>query len=346
MTSRSQKVRLGVFLAVSGLIALGAVATLAGLRLWNPRDHYAVHYKESISGLELGSAVKMQGVRVGQVQHIRIDKHTKDVVVDLALNPGTPVTRDTKAVLKSMGITGMQFVELTPGAPNSTLLAPNRADSLIAPGASVLETLTGQATAIGLKTELVLNNLLQMTNETNRARFERLMDNLDKLAVTWEQISRENGPKINRILANLVDVSTSLKETSVLVRAMADENRGGLKQTVAAAGQASLALKKAAEDLRPEPTLNAITGAADSVRRRVDDPALARTIKSLGDVATGLARLIDELKASIRGRDQQLAAVLRNLERASADLKQFARTIQDRPSVLIRGDTVEKRGVP
>jgi phospholipid/cholesterol/gamma-HCH transport system substrate-binding protein len=346
MISRSQKVRLGVFLVVAGVLAVSAVVTLAGLRLWNPRDRYVIHYKESISGLELGSAVKMQGVRVGQVDRIRIDKATKDVVVALALDPGTPVTRDTKAVLKSMGITGMQFVELSPGGPHSAILAPNRPDSLIEPGASVLETLTGQATIIGLKSEAVLNNVLQMTNEANRARVERLLDNLDKLAVTWEKLSRENGPQINRILANLVEVSNSLKQTSTLVGVIAEETRGNLRQTIAAAGQASLALKKAAEDLRPEPTLNAITGAADSVRKRVDDPSLTRTIKSLGEAATGLARMVDELKTSIHARDQQLAAILRNLERASADLKQFARIIQDRPSVLIRGDTVEKRGVP
>jgi phospholipid/cholesterol/gamma-HCH transport system substrate-binding protein len=346
MTSRSQKVRLGVFLLVSGLIAVSAIVTLAGMRLWNPRERYVIRYTESISGLELGSAVKMQGVRVGQVEHIKIDGDTRHVMVSLALTPGTPVTKDTKAVLKSMGITGMQFVELTPGGPHSPRLPPNRPDSLIEPGPSMLETLTGQATVIGVKSEAVLNNLLQMTNEANRARFERLMDNLDKLAVTWEQLSRDNGPKVGRILANLDEISSSLKQTSALVAAMADENRGGLKQTIVAAGQASLALKKAAEDLRPEPALSAITGAADSVRKRVDDPSLARTIKSLGDVAVGLARVVDDLKASIHARDQQMAAILRNLERASADLKQFARTIQDRPSVLIRGDSVEKRGVP
>jgi len=346
MITRSQKVRLGVFLAVAGVLTLGAVVTLAGLRLWNPRDRYTIRYTESISGLELGSAVKMQGVRVGQVQHIKIDGDTRQVVVDLALNPGTPVTRESKAVLKSMGITGMQFVELTPGAPNSPRLPPNRPDSLIEPGSSVLETLTGQATVIGFKAEAVLNNLLQITNEANRARFERLVDNLDKLAVTWERLSRENGPEINRLIANLAEISSSLKRTSAVVAAIADESRGSLKQTIVAAGEASLALKKAAEDLRPGPALNAITGAADSVRRRVDDPSLARTLKSLGDVATGLARLVDELKGSLRARDQQLAAILRNLDRASADLKTFARTIQDRPSVLIRGDTVDKRGAP
>ena len=59
MSTHAQKIRLGVFMLLATLLFLGSVGTLAGVKLFNPRDRYFVRFTESVSGLEVGSTVKM-----------------------------------------------------------------------------------------------------------------------------------------------------------------------------------------------------------------------------------------------------------------------------------------------
>ena len=102
MSTRAQKIRLGVFLILALLLFVGAVGTLAGIKLLNPRDRYYVYFGTSVSGLEVGSTVKMKGVRVGQVEEIHIAKDVERVKVTLAMNPGTPITVDTRAIMTAI----------------------------------------------------------------------------------------------------------------------------------------------------------------------------------------------------------------------------------------------------
>ena len=86
---------------------------------------YRVHFRESVSGLTAGDAVKFRGVDAGTVKSIRIDPaNTRLVVVDLRLRKETPVMTDTRASLEMKGITGVVVIELNGGDPEAkTLLA-------------------------------------------------------------------------------------------------------------------------------------------------------------------------------------------------------------------------------
>jgi len=86
---------------------------------------YRVHFRESVSGLTAGDAVKFRGVDAGTVKSIRVDpENTRLVVVDLRLRKETPVMTDTRASLEMKGITGVVVIELNGGDPEAkTLLA-------------------------------------------------------------------------------------------------------------------------------------------------------------------------------------------------------------------------------
>jgi len=86
---------------------------------------YRVHFRESVSGLTAGDAVKFRGVDAGTVKSIRIDpENARLVVVDLRLRKETPVMTDTRASLEMKGITGVVVIELNGGDPAAkTLLA-------------------------------------------------------------------------------------------------------------------------------------------------------------------------------------------------------------------------------
>ena len=81
MISRSEKIRLSVFLITAGALIIIAIIVLAGLRLSQKSDTYYVRFDESVSGLEVGAQVKYNGVRVGQVVDIRIDDKNLDATI-------------------------------------------------------------------------------------------------------------------------------------------------------------------------------------------------------------------------------------------------------------------------
>jgi phospholipid/cholesterol/gamma-HCH transport system substrate-binding protein len=346
MTTRMQKLRLGVFMLLAMLILVGSVVTLAGLKLWNPRDRYFVRFQESISGLEVGSTVKMKGVRVGQVEQITIGRDVESVIVTLSLTPKTPITEDTRAVMTSIGITGLKFIELTGGTTRSKRVQPNTQKSIIRAGPSTLQTLTGKATDIALKMEALLNNLLNITAEGNQVRIARLLEDTDRLMVSWEEVARENKGRLKRILVNVDRTTALLERASGTVAKLAQDNSAHVRDALVSAAGAARSLSKAVQNLKPQETLKAINSAANSVQKRVNDPSITQALNSLGSSANRMKGLVDQLSKVVDHRDRQIGTIMRNLDRASEYLKEFARSIKDRPSLLLRGETRKERTVP
>ena len=348
MTTRAQKVRLGIFMLLALLLLLGGVATLAGLKLWNPKDRYSVRFAESVSGLEAGSTVKMKGVRVGQVEKIKIDaKDVSTVVVTLALDPKTPVKTDTRAVMTAIGITGLKFIELTGGSAQAPRLKPNTRESVIPPAASALQSLTGKAEHIAKKMELVLNNLVPLTDASNRARVRQLLDNANQMLRNFADVADEGSRKrIQRILANVDRMTITLDRAARQLSKLTAANSQRLSSTLAAAESAARSLDRATRKFRPQATLNEISAAARAMKKRIEDPALTSAVASMNKAAVKISVTTGDMQKLVRRRDRQLERILSNLDSASSNLKSFARSIKERPSLLLRGQTRKEREVP
>ena len=346
MSTRSQKIRLGVFLLLALLLFVGSVGTLAGIKMFNPRDRYYASFTTSVSGLEVGSTVKMKGVRVGQVEKVGIGQDVESVLVTIAMDPGTPITVDTKAVMTAIGITGLQFIELTGGSAKSKRVKPNTPKSFIKAGDSILNTLTGKATSIALKMEGLLNNLLALTAEENRVKVRSILTNTDGLLTSTRGVVDTNKEKIDRIFANLDRATRAAEKAARTLNGVIQENNDDLRDTLQASARAARSIDRTVQALRPQATLNAITAAAHSARKRMDDPKLVEMIASLSTTATRLSGLSGDLGRLVRQRDRQLDTMLSDLNRASEYLKQFARAIRERPSLLLHGETLKEKDLP
>ena len=109
----------GVFMMV-GLLAIAYLTlNLGGLELFGG-NYYKVHASfSSISGLKSGARVEIAGVQVGKVSHISlVDDQAK---VELSLKPEVKIGSDVFASIKTQGIIGDKFVQLTPGAEEDFL---------------------------------------------------------------------------------------------------------------------------------------------------------------------------------------------------------------------------------
>lgn len=95
-----------------------------------------------INGLDTGSAVRVSGVKVGQVIDFKLDPQNYRAIVRLNVNDGVMLPKDTAAVIASSGLLDGKFLTLEPGGDEEMLQPGDRIEfTQSTPG---LEQLLGQ----------------------------------------------------------------------------------------------------------------------------------------------------------------------------------------------------------
>ncbi|MCH8039777.1 MAG: outer membrane lipid asymmetry maintenance protein MlaD [Nitrospinae bacterium] len=109
----------GVFV-VLGILSMGYLALKLGKLELVGGGYYDIHAEfSSASGLKPGAPVEIAGVQVGRVKTIGlIDSQAS---VTLALQSGIEIYSDAIASIKSRGIIGEKFMELSPGGSGDLL---------------------------------------------------------------------------------------------------------------------------------------------------------------------------------------------------------------------------------
>lgn len=107
-------------LALGAVLVAGILWIASGGAFQKKYDHYLAIMEESVSGLNLNAPVKYNGVEVGKVRSIALDPvKPQNVRLVFAIERGLPIKQNTLAVLKTQGLTGIAYVELEGGTPDS-----------------------------------------------------------------------------------------------------------------------------------------------------------------------------------------------------------------------------------
>ena len=75
----------------------------------------------NVTGVNVGTDVRVAGMRIGQVVAQHLDPKTYQAEVTLALDPNTPVPSDSSAAITSEGFLGGSYIALIPGGASSPL---------------------------------------------------------------------------------------------------------------------------------------------------------------------------------------------------------------------------------
>ncbi len=143
-------------------------------------DYYNTYFKESVSGLNVESLVKLRGVEVGRVKKISINKdNSEEVAVLLEIIEGTPIKEDSYTVLDSQGITGLKYIELKGGNNRSKNLVTSKdMISTIPSKKSVLSNLFDSSESITDKVDEILVKINGALNKKNIDNISEIIDNL------------------------------------------------------------------------------------------------------------------------------------------------------------------------
>ena len=318
MISRTQKIRLGAFIAIGSLLLIGVLFLLSVNRFFKEKDIYYIKYQNvSVSGLDAGSSVKFLGVRVGTVQKIEINpKNISQIIVTIAVNKGTPIKQDVTANISAVGITGLKIIELRGGTPEAPLLKPK---GFIKPGKSLTEEITGKAEILAEKAELILNNLIQLTDPKNRQKVIRLVDQSQTTMRRIDGLVSTTQPKLNHILFNL---DTSLVNIA----------------------QASAATKR---------TVNTIENVVNSDTLKMTMRNIAEVVDKLNKsniyhlddqinfAVDRLNSLLNQMDILVKTNSLRLNQTMEQLNQTARYLNSAAQQIDEDPSVLIGGSKPE-----
>jgi phospholipid/cholesterol/gamma-HCH transport system substrate-binding protein len=182
--------------AVVGAFVLALGAALIAAALWlasggaaqKSYEPYLALVDESVAGLNLNAPVKLNGVDVGKVRGIQLDPTNPERVrLTFALERGTPVKEDTVAVLKTQGLTGIAYVELSGGTRDSPPLLAAAPEPY-----PVIRT----KPSLGARLENVLTTVLSKLDSTSTT--------IDAL------LSAENRQAFTSALADIATVSRTL----------------------------------------------------------------------------------------------------------------------------------------
>ena len=76
---------------------------------------------QSAQGIAVGSAVKMSGIKIGEVRNIALEPETYLARVELGVNNNITLPEDSLITIGSDGLLGGQYVRILPGGSDSML---------------------------------------------------------------------------------------------------------------------------------------------------------------------------------------------------------------------------------
>lgn len=183
-----------------GMFVVLLTAGLIGFAYWLGKyggrqeyDSYLVYMSESVAGLSTDASVKYKGVTVGTVEQLSINPHnSEEVELRLKIEHGTPIKTDTTAQLKSFGITGLAFIELSGNSNDAPLLQKS-----------------GESIPIIPATPSTFTQLYES--------LEQLIQQSSSALVTFDRIFSEE---------NLENITAILGETKLLVKDIRSQMEG------------------------------------------------------------------------------------------------------------------------
>lgn len=226
METRANHVLIGLFTLI--------VATLAILfALWAAKyssdknySEYDVVFREAVTGLTKGGIVQYNGIAVGEVLDLRLDKQDPNrVIVRIRVGSDTPVKTDTQAKLALIGLTGVLQIQLGGGSPGSSRLLAKEGESVpvIYAKESALSKLLNSTEGIATTATDILLRLNRMLSDDNVRRITLTLDHLETITGTVASQKADIGELIRNARSATARLDTALARTDQ-VMAKLDQN--------------------------------------------------------------------------------------------------------------------------
>lgn len=183
-------------------------------------ETYKIETTESVSGLSKDSSVKLHGVNIGRVSHIRINpKNIESVEIFIEIKQGVPMKEDMIAHTQMLGVTGLLFVQINGGSNEAKTLMP-REDyiPIIHSQPSFLSKVSDRAEGVSEKFETLLDKTHLLLSDKNLALVKEILENIELLTDKTLDLEEKALETLDEVNNTLIVFRESMKriDTQVL----------------------------------------------------------------------------------------------------------------------------------
>ena len=128
---RRVEIGVGLFM-LAGLLALGYLSVRLGqVDVLGSRGYSVYADFPTVGGLKAGAAVEIAGVGIGRVQSIRLRDYQARVTMQI--DDGVKLQDDAIVSIKTKGLIGEKFVQISPGGSEKTVPPGGRLSEVESP---------------------------------------------------------------------------------------------------------------------------------------------------------------------------------------------------------------------
>ncbi|MGH8278274.1 MAG: MlaD family protein [Gammaproteobacteria bacterium] len=220
MNNRAYALATGIFVLLLGTAVIVAAVWLGGTR--RASEPYVVVTTGSVAGLVPHSTIFFRGITAGHVTSIRFDPaDPRKILIGIDVDRGTPVTRDTYAVLGLQGLTGASQLDLeTTGSSTELLPTSARAPAEIALRPSLLGKLSDAAPELMQQLQQIASALNALLDAGNRAHVAKLIAQADQASAGLVKLEADLDAEARRLPPLTAHLQTTLGQVDALAASL------------------------------------------------------------------------------------------------------------------------------
>ena len=304
----TREIKTAILVISTILLFIWGYSYLKGRDLLDKYRTFYVQY-DNVEGLSPSASVTINGLIVGKITKITLNKSTGKLMVRLQLKTDFPISKSSKAVIYKPGfIDGKQIA-----------IQPNLADQS--------ESAEGQI-LIGIS-ELDLTDALKQQLVPLQAKFEKVMLNADHLLTGLNNVLDNKGQRdLKNSLAELSQTMEQFHKASSSINTILDNNKGQINAVVT--------------------NLNKVSSNFSKISDSLDKADLGKTVTNLQKTLEKVDKIMADLQSGKGSMGKLITdeALYNNLEKTSKELELLLEDVRLHPTRYINVSVFGKKNKP
>jgi phospholipid/cholesterol/gamma-HCH transport system substrate-binding protein len=215
MESNAKYTLVGSFVLGAFVLIFLGVLWLSNAGVGEEFKSYTIYFRnQSLSGLQMNSAVTMKGIKVGIVDKLEIAKKNIELVqVIVKLEASAPVKIDTQATISRNLLTGLAFIELVGShqeSPELSLVREGERYPVIPEGKTSLDAVASSLPELMREATEVLGQISALLKQDNIDSISNTLKNAETITGTIAN----NSQNIDQLISKTTSLVTELEYMS------------------------------------------------------------------------------------------------------------------------------------
>jgi phospholipid/cholesterol/gamma-HCH transport system substrate-binding protein len=304
----TRELKTGILAIITIVLFIWGYSFLKGKDLLDKYRTFYVQY-DNVEGLSPSASVTINGLIVGKVTKITLNKETGKLMVQLQLKTDFPISKTSTAVIYKPGFIDGKQIAIHPNLEDKSECA----DGQILQGTSELDL-----------TEALKQQLVPL-----QSKFEKALKNADNLLTGINNVLDNQGQQdLKKSLAELSQTMEQFHKASSSINTILDDNKGQINGVVT--------------------NLNKVSNDFSKISDSLNKADLGKTAKTLQKTLESFDKMMADIQSGkgSMGKLVKDEALYNNLEKTSKELELLLEDVRLHPTRYVNVSVFGKKNKP